>query len=74
MSSKGWSKVEDKIAVAKLEERRDLIFVMALNLVLNVIYNLIFVIALNLVLNIIYNLSFITMPCDEMIITSYADP
>ena len=60
MSSKGWSKVEDKIAVAKLEERRDLIFVIALNLVLlNIIYNLIFVIALNLVLNIIYNLSFI---------------
>ena len=28
MSSKGWSKVEDKIAVAKLEERRDLIFVL----------------------------------------------
>ena len=58
MSSKGWSKVEDKIAVAKLEVRRDLIFV----------------IALNLVLNIIFNLSFITMPWDEMIITSYADP
>ena len=58
MSSKGWSKVEDKIAVAKLEERRDLIFA----------------IAINSVLNIIYDLSFITMPCDEMIITSYADP
>ena len=58
MSSKGWSKVEDKIAVAKLEVRRDLIYA----------------IAINSVLNIIYNLSFIKMPCDEMIITSYADP
>ena len=37
MSSKGWSKVEDRIAVAKVEERRDLIFAIALNLVLNII-------------------------------------